>query len=88
MYRLATRSSNHEGQLNRGRDFFGASIPGSKVSNISLERLLSFLGRGTYAYKDRYKVSGSLRYDGSSKFIGKNRFGLFPAISFAWEMHK
>ena len=60
----------------------------SKVSNISLERLLSFLGRGTYAYKDRYKVSGSLRYDGSSNFIGKNRFGLFPAISFAWEMHK
>ena len=84
------RASNYttESQLNRGRDFLGASIIESTVFGISEERLLSFLGRGTYAYKDRYKVSGSLRYDGSSKFIGKNRFGLFPAISFAWEIHK
>ena len=85
-----TRASNYSaaGQINRGRDFVGASIVESPVLNFGPERLLSFLGRGTYAYKDRYKVSASLRYDGSSKFIGKNRFGLFPAISFAWEMHK
>ena len=85
-----TRASNYstEGQLNRGRDFFGASIIETPVINFGPQKLLSFLGRGTYAYKNRYKVSGSLRYDGSSKFVGKNRFGLFPAISFAWEMHK
>jgi len=85
-----TRASNYSaaGQLNRGRDFFGASIIEAQVLNFDPERLLSFLGRGTYAYKNRYKVSGSLRYDGSSKFIGKNRFGLFPAISVAWEAHK
>ncbi|QOD61962.1 SusC/RagA family TonB-linked outer membrane protein [Polaribacter haliotis] len=85
-----TRASNYSvaGQLNRGRDFFGASIIEDTVFNYGPEKLLSFLGRGTYAFKNRYKVSGSLRYDGSSKFVGKNRFGLFPAISFAWEMHK
>lgn len=85
-----TRASNYSlaGRLNRGRDFFGASIIETPVLNFGPQKLISFLGRGTYAFKDRYKVSGSLRYDGSSKFIGKNRFGLFPAISFAWEMHK
>ena len=85
-----TRASNYteEGQLNRGRNFFGATIKEATVYNFSPERLLSFLGRATYAYKDRYKASGSLRYDGSSKFIGSNRFGLFPAISLAWEIHK
>jgi TonB-linked SusC/RagA family outer membrane protein len=85
-----TRASNYSvaGQANRGRDFFGASIIESTVYNYSPERLLSFLGRATYAYKDRYKASGSLRYDGSSKFIGENRFGFFPALSLAWEIHK
>ncbi|WP_397447576.1 SusC/RagA family TonB-linked outer membrane protein [Polaribacter sp. R77954] len=85
-----TRASNYtaEGQLNAGRDFFGATIIETPVINFGPQKLLSFLGRGTYAYKDRYKVSGSLRYDGSSKFVGKNRFGFFPAVSFAWEMHK
>ena len=85
-----TRASNYSpaGLLNRGRDFFGASIIETPVLNFGPQRLISFLGRGTYSFKNRYKVSGSLRYDGSSKFIGKNRFGFFPAISFAWEMHK
>lgn len=85
-----TRASNYslEGQENRGRDFYGASIIEPTVYNYGPERMISFLGRGTYGYKDRYKVSASLRYDGSSKFIGKNRYGLFPAISAAWEIHK
>ena len=88
--RTYTRASNYSqaGQLNKGRDFFGANIIEAAVLNFQPEKLLSFLGRGTYAYKDRYKVSASLRYDGSSKFIGANRFGFFPAISTAWEMHK
>ncbi|WP_152286836.1 SusC/RagA family TonB-linked outer membrane protein [Flavicella marina] len=85
-----TRASNYspEGQANRGRDFFGASIIEDTVYNFGPERMLSFLGRATYGYKNRYKLSASLRYDGSSKFIGKNRYGLFPAISAAWEIHK
>ena len=85
-----TRASNYslEGQENRGRDFYGASIIEPTVYNYGPERMLSFLGRATYGYKDRYKVSASLRYDGSSKFIGKNKYGLFPAISAAWEIHK
>ncbi|MGY5354945.1 SusC/RagA family TonB-linked outer membrane protein [Wenyingzhuangia sp. IMCC45467] len=85
-----TRASNYttEGIANRGRDFLGATVIETQVDNYRIESLLSFLSRVTYAYKNRYKVSGTLRYDGSSKFVGDNRFGLFPALSLAWEMQK
>lgn len=44
----------------------------------------SYFGRLNLGYKDKYLVSGSLRYDGSSKFNKKNRFSYFPSASVAW----
>lgn len=44
----------------------------------------SIFGRVSYSYKDRYMVMGSVRRDGSSKFAPDQRYGYFPAISFAW----
>ncbi|HZW70817.1 MAG TPA: SusC/RagA family TonB-linked outer membrane protein, partial [Hanamia sp.] len=49
-------------------------------------RLLSYFGKFNYAYNSRYLLSGSLRYDGSSKFGSNNRFALFPAISAGWRL--
>lgn len=48
--------------------------------------LLSYFGKFNYAYNSRYLLSGSLRYDGSSKFGSNNRFALFPAISAGWRL--
>lgn len=48
--------------------------------------LFSYFGRANYAYNNRYLISGTLRYDGSSRFGQNNRFGLFPAISAAWRL--
>ncbi len=88
--RSTSKASNYSeaGQINKGRDFIGATIVEPTTFNFGPERLISFLGRVTYGFRDRYKVSASIRYDGSSKFSGKNRFGFFPAISAAWEAHK
>ncbi|MBR6055532.1 MAG: SusC/RagA family TonB-linked outer membrane protein [Bacteroidales bacterium] len=47
---------------------------------------LSFLARGIYNYKDRYVLTATFRADGSSKFIGKNRWGFFPSFAFAWRI--
>lgn len=44
----------------------------------------SYLGRVTMDYKDRYFLSASARYDGSSKFSKDNRYAAFPAVSGAW----
>lgn len=48
--------------------------------------LFSYIGRANYAFNNRYLISGTLRYDGSSRFGQNNRFGLFPALSAAWRI--
>lgn len=48
------------------------------------QALLSYFGRATYNYADRYIVSATMRADGSSKFAKENRWGYFPAASAAW----
>lgn len=46
--------------------------------------LLSYLGRVTYAYKDKYLLSASYRADGSSYFAPGNKWGSFPSVSLGW----
>lgn len=48
--------------------------------------LLSFFGRASYNFNDRYLASASIRRDGSSRFGKDNRFGVFPAVSAAWRI--
>jgi TonB-linked SusC/RagA family outer membrane protein len=53
-------------------------------SSKSDSKLISFFGRLTYGYKDKYNVLMSLRYEGSSKFGNNYKWGLFPAVSAGW----
>lgn len=48
--------------------------------------LLSYFGKVNYAYDNRYLVSATLRYDGSSRFGKNNRFGTFPAFSVGYRI--
>lgn len=48
--------------------------------------LASYLGRFNYDYADKYLVGFSFRRDGSSKFIGDNLYGNFPALSVGWRI--
>ncbi len=41
------------------------------------------MGRVNYGYKDRYLLSAAVRRDGSSKFLGGNKFAYFP-FSAGW----
>ncbi|MCB0475871.1 MAG: SusC/RagA family TonB-linked outer membrane protein, partial [Flavobacteriaceae bacterium] len=50
------------------------------------DKLLSFFGRLNYNYKDRYLLTATYRADGSSKFLGKNRWGYFPSAAIAWKV--
>lgn len=49
---------------------------------------LSFFGRINYSYMDKYLFSANIREDGASKFGEGNKWGTFPAISFAWRVSK
>lgn len=46
--------------------------------------LLSFFARGIFNYDERYILTATYRFDGSSKFQGKNKWGQFPSFAFAW----
>lgn len=48
--------------------------------------LASFFGRINYNYKERYLFEANMRYDGSSRFNSKNRWGIFPSFSAAWRI--
>ncbi|MBD0834195.1 TonB-dependent receptor [Aestuariibaculum suncheonense] len=50
------------------------------------DKLLSFFGRLNYDYKNRYLFTATYRADGSSKFLGNNRWGYFPSAAFAWKI--
>lgn len=49
---------------------------------------LSFLARAIYNYRDRYLFTATYRADGSSKFMGSNKWAHFPSFAFAWRMNQ
>ena len=46
--------------------------------------LVSWTGRVSYAYNDRYLLTATARYDGSSRFGANNKWGFFPSVGLAW----
>ena len=47
---------------------------------------VSYFGRGEYNYADKYYGELSLRTDGSSRFGANNRWGVFGAVGFMWNL--
>ncbi len=57
------------------------------ASAYALDRgMTSYFGQFKYNYMYKYIFTLTARADGSSKFGENNRFGYFPAASFAWRM--
>lgn len=46
----------------------------------------SWLCRANYNFADKYYFSGSLRTDGSSRFIKENRWGVFWSLGASWRI--
>ena len=47
---------------------------------------VSYFGRGEYNFADKYYSELSLRTDGSSRFGANNRWGVFGAVGFMWNL--
>lgn len=58
------------------------SISGSS----SKTRMVSYVSRLNYDYKNKYYIGGSYRMDGSSRLHRDNRWGSFWSVSGAWRM--
>jgi iron complex outermembrane receptor protein len=50
--------------------------------------LQSYFVRALFNIKDKYLINATMRADGSSKFGENNKYGYFPAIGAAWNLHK
>ncbi|MEX2601871.1 MAG: TonB-dependent receptor [Balneolaceae bacterium] len=63
----------------------GATIEGLG-SNLEEWGLMSWMGRVNYRLMDRYLLTVTGRYDGSSRLAEENRWGFFPSAAIGWRI--
>lgn len=56
------------------------------ISGAWEEASLYSMARIFYGYNDKYLLTGTVRRDGFSGFGKKNKFGIFPSLSIAWNV--
>ena len=66
-----------------GISFAGTNTP--LILDSEYPTILSYIGRVNYTLFNRYLFTATFRADGSSRFAEGNRWGYFPAFSFAWQ---
>ena len=71
---------------NHGLDQINTAEVSSKSTGHSHGNMLSFFGRASYTYDNRYLLTATMRADGSSKFAKGNKWGYFPSASAAWRI--
>ncbi|WP_158729877.1 MULTISPECIES: SusC/RagA family TonB-linked outer membrane protein [unclassified Flavobacterium] len=67
---------------------FGLQSTFNLSNTFSKETLASFAGRLNYSYNDRYLLTVSNRWDGSSKFAKGNQWSSFPSAAIAWKINE
>lgn len=56
------------------------------TSGFSKSTLLSFTNRFNYSFDDKYLVTATIRWDGSSKLSQGNKWASFPSGAVAWKI--
>ncbi|RMG66867.1 MAG: SusC/RagA family TonB-linked outer membrane protein [Bacteroidetes bacterium] len=51
------------------------------------DQIISYFGRISYNYANRYLLQASIRRDGYSRFGPANKWGVFPSVSAGWNLH-
>ncbi|GAB3253417.1 TonB-dependent receptor [Larkinella harenae] len=65
-----------------------ASLINSVGSNVRRWVLNSYMARINYDYKERYQMTLTARYDGSSRFGENTKYGFFPSFAVGWNIDK
>ncbi|MCC8176121.1 MAG: TonB-dependent receptor [Bacteroidales bacterium] len=77
-------ATNYEDMSNGIYGINSALVAYAPTYTYDSNKMLSWIGRATYSYDNRYILNASIRADGSSKFGKNNKWGYFPAVSLAW----
>ena len=83
---VGTSAEEALANMNLGTALNSSSPEPKPQTRVVPTRMLSFFGRVTYAYNDKYLLAASIRADGSSAFSTENTWGYFPAASAAWRI--
>lgn len=69
-------------------EYYNLSLSTSQTASSYYydEYLQSFAGRVNYSYLKKYLFTATIRRDGSSKFKGDNKYGIFPSAALGWRM--
>jgi len=65
-----------------------ALIPSGVYTPYYKNTLESYAARLNYAYKGRYLLTASVRYDGSSVLAEGNKWTAFPSVALGWNLHE
>ena len=77
-------TSNSTGSASDDVPILDSGINFKASNKDEKQALMSLFGRVSYDFAQKYIVSATFRYDGSSKFAKGNQWGFFPAASAAW----
>lgn len=65
----------------------GGATTQSATSGFTQWTMMSWMGRAIYGFKDnRYMLTASLRYDGSSRLADGHKWVAFPSVAVAWRI--
>lgn len=56
------------------------------TSRYAMSKGFGLIGRVNYAYKGKYLLSASIRYDGASRLADGKQWNTFPAVSLGWRI--
>ncbi|HYH57080.1 MAG TPA: SusC/RagA family TonB-linked outer membrane protein, partial [Anseongella sp.] len=62
----------------------GSATTLNTTSNFEKSTLMSFTNRLNYSFRDRYLLTASARWDGSSRLAPGNKWAFFPSAAIAW----
>jgi TonB-linked SusC/RagA family outer membrane protein len=85
-YNFLSTTYNYETLSADGKPAPGAVAPVFPTSPGEYT-IISYYGRLIYTYDSKYTLQGSIRTDGSSKFAPSDRWGVFPAGGFSWNIN-
>ena len=78
--------STNEGKSDDGKPLAGTVKEYNTKRWKGQTYLVSWYGRANYSLLDRYLLTFTARYDGSSRFADGHRWGFFPSAAFAWRV--
>ena len=75
---------NNMGAIDITSSTYGASMG----TGLSEQQLASYMARVNYSFMERYLLTASARWDGSSVLAKGNKWSFFPSMALGWRMEQ